>query len=59
MQQIESEIGITLYLGEKPTQANVDSLITTLKNMPEVSEVTFISADEALEDAKDIYNTEF
>ena len=27
--------------------------------MPEVSEVTFISADEALEDAKDIYNTEF
>ena len=56
--QIESEIGVTLFLGEKPTQEDVDSLMVELKNMPEVSSVTFKSADEALEDAKEMYTPE-
>lgn len=56
--QIESEIGVTLFLGEKPTQEDVDALLVELKNMPEVSTVTFKSADEALEDAKDMYTPE-
>ncbi|MEI3163996.1 MAG: permease-like cell division protein FtsX [Lachnospirales bacterium] len=56
--QIESDIGVTLFLGEKPTQEDVDGLIGQLKNMPEVREVKFKSADEALEDAKKIYSTD-
>lgn len=36
LNQIESEIGITLFLGEKPTQEEVDALIVQLENMPEV-----------------------
>lgn len=56
--QIESDIGVTLFLGDKPTQEDVDGLIGQLKNMPEVGEVKFKSADEALEDAKKIYSTD-
>lgn len=56
--QIESEIGVTLFLGEKPTQEDVDSLMVELENMPEVSSVKFKSADEALEDAKEMYTPE-
>ena len=41
--QIESDIGVTLFLGEKPTQEDVDGLIGQLKNMPEVREVKFKS----------------
>lgn len=58
LNQIESEIGITLFLGEKPTQEDVDALMGQLRNMPEVSDVTFKSADEALEDAKEMYTPE-
>lgn len=58
LNQIESEIGITLFLGEKPTQEEVDALIVQLENMPEVSTVTFKSADEALEDAKEMYTSD-
>ena len=56
--QIESEIGVTLFLGDKPDQMQVDSLIEELENMPEVSEVTFKSAEDALEDAKEMYTPE-
>ncbi len=56
--QIESEVGVTLFLGDEPTQEDVDSLIMELRNLPEVSSVTFKSADEALEDAKDMYTAE-
>lgn len=56
--QIESDIGVTLFLGDKPTQEDVDSLMGQIKNMPEVSEVKFKSADEALDDAKKIYSSE-
>lgn len=58
LKQIESDIGVTLFLGDKPTQEDVDSLIAQIKNMPEVSEVTFKSADDALDDAKRIYSSE-
>lgn len=58
LNQIESEIGVTLFLGEKPAQEDVDSLIAELENMPEVSSVKFKSADEALEDAKEMYTPE-
>lgn len=58
LNQIESEIGITFFLGEKPSQEEVDALIVSLENMPEVSSVTFKSADEALEDAKEMYNSD-
>ncbi len=56
--QIESEIGVTLFLGDTPEQEDVDSLITELKNMSEVSSVTYKSSEEALEDAKDMYTAE-
>ncbi len=58
LKQIESDIGVTLFLGEKPTQEDVDSLIAQIKNMPEVSDVTFITSDDALEDAKRMYSTD-
>lgn len=58
LKQIESDIGVTLFLGEKPTQEDVDSLIAQIKNMPEVSDVNFKSAEDALEDAKRMYSTD-
>ncbi|MDO5388826.1 MAG: permease-like cell division protein FtsX [Clostridia bacterium] len=58
LKQIESEIGVTLFLGEKPEQTDVDALIVELENMPEVSSVTFKSSEEALEDAKEMYTEE-
>lgn len=58
LKQIESDIGVTLFLGEKPTQEEVDSLIAQIKNMPEVSDVTFKTSDDALEDAKRMYSTD-
>lgn len=58
LNQIESNIGVTLFLGNKPTQENVDNLIETLRAMPEVSDVSFKSAEDALEDAKRIYDTD-
>lgn len=58
LNQIESDIGVTLFLGEKPDQENVNALISQIENMPEVNKVTFKSADDALEDAKRIYSTD-
>lgn len=58
LNQIESDIGVTLFLGEKPNQEDVNALIAQIENMPEVNKVTFKSADDALEDAKRIYSTD-
>lgn len=58
LKQIESDIGVTLFLGEKPEQEDVDSLIAQIKNMPEVSDVHFKSAEDALDDAKRMYSTD-
>lgn len=56
--QIESDIGVTLFLGEKPNEEDVNALISQIENMPEVSSVTFKSSDDALEDAKRMYSTD-
>lgn len=58
LEQIESEIGVTLFLGDKPDQEDVDSLIAQLESMPEVRSVKFVSSDEALDNAKNIYSAE-
>ena len=34
LNQIESDIGVTLFLGEKPDQEDVNALISQIENMP-------------------------
>ncbi len=58
LEQIESEIGVTLFLGDEPDEEEVNSLIAQIESMPEVRSVTFVSADDALDNAKRIYSAE-
>ncbi len=58
LEQIESEIGVTLFLGDEPDEEEVNSLIAQLESMPEVRSVKFVSADDALDNAKRIYSAE-
>ncbi len=58
LEQIESEIGVTLFLGDEPDEEDVNSLIAQIEGMPEVRSVKFVSADDALDNAKRIYSAE-
>lgn len=48
MHQVETQIGISAYVGESVEEARLTTIATTIKNIPHVSEVTYISKEEAL-----------
>ncbi len=58
LDQIENNIGVTVYLGDLPTDEEVQELEERIKQMPHVAVVEYTSADEALESAKTMWDSE-
>lgn len=53
--QVESNVGVTLYIGPDPTEAQIAELEAELKTMEHVTNVKYFSKDAALEDAKEMW----
>ena len=58
LSQIESNVGVTVFLGNKPTDAHVKVLQKKIEEMPNVTKVTYISQQGALEKAKKMWDTD-
>lgn len=58
LNQIESNVGVTVFLGNKPTDAQVKVLQKKIEEMPNVTKVTYISQQCALEKAKKMWDTD-
>ena len=58
LNQIESNVGVTFFLGNKPTDAQVKVLQKKIEEMPNVTKVTYISQQGALEKAKKMWDTD-
>ncbi|MGN1318612.1 MAG: permease-like cell division protein FtsX [Lachnospirales bacterium] len=50
LEQVESKVGVTLFIGDKPTDEQVMELKAEIEAMNHVTEVRYKSADEALEE---------
>lgn len=57
LQQIEDNIGVTLYLGELPTDEEAEELVGRIEAMPNVATVEYTSAEEALNSAKTMWES--
>jgi len=51
-------VGVTVFLGNKPTDAQVKVLQKKIEEMPNVTKVTYISQQGALEKAKKMWDTD-
>ena len=58
LNQIESNVGVTVFLGNKPTEAQVKVLQKKIEEMHNVTKVTYISQQGALEKAKKMWDTD-
>ena len=58
LSQIDSNVGVTVFLGNKPTDAQVKVLQKKIEEMPNVTKVTYISQQGALEKAKKMWDTD-
>lgn len=58
LNQIESNVGVTVFLGNKPTDAQVKVLQKKIEEMPNVTKVTYVSQQGALEKAKKMWDTD-
>ena len=58
LNQIESNVGVTVFLGNKPTDAQVKVLQKKIEEMPNVTKVTYISQQGALVKAKKMWDTD-
>ena len=58
LNQIESNVGVTVFLGNKPKDAKVKVLQKKIEEMPNVTKVTYISQQGALEKAKKMWDTD-
>ena len=58
LDKLEKSVGIELYLGDTPTDEQVQSLKTQLEKIPHVSSVTYVSAEEALEKAESMWGAQ-
>ena len=58
LSQIESNVGVTVFLGNKPTDAQVKVLQKKIEEMPNLTKVTYISQQGALEKAKKMWDTD-
>lgn len=58
LNQIESNVGVTVFLGNKPTDVQVKVLQKKIEEMPNVTKVTYVSQQGALEKAKKMWDTD-
>jgi cell division transport system permease protein len=58
IQSVESQVTITIWLADEAVQSDIDALRGFIQNLPEVSEVTYTSKDEAIEKFKEMSDTE-
>lgn len=48
MHQVETQLGISAYVGESVEETRLTAIATAIKNTPHVAEVTYISKEDAL-----------
>ena len=58
LSQIESNVGVTVFYCNNPTDAQVKVLQKKIEEMPNVTKVTYISQEGALEKAKKMWDTD-
>lgn len=58
LHQIESNVGVTVFIGNKPTDAQVKAIQNKIEQMPNVTKVTYSSQQDALEKAKEMWDTD-
>ncbi len=54
VQSIESQVSITIFLGDEASENDVNALISSIESLPEVAAVTYINKDQALEKFKEM-----
>lgn len=57
VQSIESQVSISIFLSDDAKDSDVTALTNFIKAMPEVSAVTYVDKDQALEDFKEMTST--
>jgi cell division protein FtsX len=58
LSQLESDIGVALFINDDTTEEQIAELTSVLEGMDEVSSVTYSSRDDALEDVKEMYGSD-
>ncbi len=57
LSELETDVGVTVFIGEEPTEDQIAQLEAQIKQQPHIKSVTYCSADDALERARDMYGS--
>ena len=58
LEQIESNVGISVMFGETPDEEQIAELEQQVKQIPHVTDVQYNSKDDALDEAKDMFESD-
>lgn len=53
--KLETDVGVTVFIGDEPTEEQIAMLEAEIKQQPHVTGVTYCSADDALERSKEMF----
>ena len=56
LEQLESNVGISVMFGETPDESQIAELEQEIKNIPHVTDVKYNTKDDALEKAKEMFD---
>lgn len=59
LSQIKDKVDVTIYFSAKATEDRILSLKSTIENMPEVSDVSYVSAEQALNDFRQRHTNDY
>lgn len=58
LEQLESNVGISVMFGEEPDESQIAQVEQQVKQIPHVTEVKYYSKDDALDQAKDMFDAD-
>ena len=53
--KLETDVGVTIFIGDEPTEEQIAMLEAEIKQQPHITSVTYCSADDALERSKEMF----
>lgn len=53
--KLETDVGVTIFIGDEPTEEQIARLEAEIKQQPHITSVTYCSADDALERSKEMF----
>lgn len=57
LSKLETDVGVTIFIGDEPTEDQIAQLESQIKQQPHIKSVTYCSADDALERAREMYGS--